>query len=426
MLLHQRKLNEQTQKEVQMSQSQSSLRKKVQRKFGQVKQNGEGEDWLRDLVERLVQELLEVEFAEQLGAKRYERTEGRRGYRNGHRERQLHTRVGTLTLRVPRDREGKFSSRLFECCQRSEKALILALQQAYVEGVSTRKVGKITEKLCGTDFSKDQVSRMAQRLDEELRGWRERRLEKDYPYLVIDARYEHVREDGHVVSEGILTAEGIDVQGYREVIGVAVAPGEDGESWGEMCRSLIERGLDPSEVVCVTSDNHLGLRDALQRYFPHAAWQRCQAHYQSNAGAKVPRRDRAEVHDQLRDVFAAVDLEEARRRVDRMIVDWRDRVPTFAEWLEETIEDCLAVFRLPKGHRLRLRTTNGLEKFHQEVKRRTRVVRIFPNRASCLRLVSALAMEQSEEWLTGHRYLMMLESVPVEERTEEVIPQPVA
>jgi putative transposase len=411
MLLHQRKLNEQTKKEVQMSQSQSSLRKKVQRKFGQVKQDGEGEDWLRDLVASLVQELLEVEFAEQLGAKRYERTEDRCGYRNGHRERQLHTRVGTLTLRVPRDREGKFSSRLFERCQRSEKALILALQQAYVEGVSTRKVGKITEKLCGTDFSKDQVSRMAQRLDEELGGWRKRRLEGGYLYLVIDARYEHVREDGHVVSE---------------VIGVAAAPGEDGESWGEMCRSLIERGLDPSEVVCVTSDDHLGLRDALQRYFPHAAWQRCQAHYQSNAGAKVPRRDRAEVHEQLRDVFAAVDLEEAQRRADRMIVHWKDRVPTFAEWLEETIEDCLAVFRLPKGHRLRLRTTNGLEKFHQEVKRRTRVVRIFPNRASCLRLVSALAMEQSEEWLTGHRYLMMLTSEPVEERTEEVMPQPVA
>lgn len=152
--------------------------------------------------------------------------------------------------------------------------MILALQQAYVEGVSTRKVGKITEKLCGTDFSKDQVSRMAQRLDEELRGWRERRLEKGYPYLVIDARYEHVREDGHVVSEGILTVEGINGQGYREMIGVAAAPGEDGESWGEMFRSLIERGLDPSEIVRVTSDDHLGLRDALQRYFPHAAWQR--------------------------------------------------------------------------------------------------------------------------------------------------------
>ena len=221
--------------------------------------------------------------------------------------------VGTLTLRVPRDREGKFSTRLFERCQHSEKALILALQEAYVGGVSTRKVSRITEKLCGTEFSKDQVSRMAQALDEELDRWRDRRLGKHYPYLVIDARYEHVREGGHVMSEGVLTVEGINEQGYREVIGVAMVPGEDTSSWGETFRGLIERELDPSEVVCVTSDDHLGLRDALQRYFPHAAWQRCQTHYQRNAASKVPRRDRAEVHEQLRDVFAAPDHEEAQR-----------------------------------------------------------------------------------------------------------------
>ncbi len=409
-----------------MSQSRNSLQEKLLKKLQAVKSEEPETDWLRDLVEWLYQEMLEMEFTDQLCAGPYERTADRQGYRNGYRERQLHTRVGTLTLRVPRDREGKFSTRLFERCQRSERALILALQEAYVNGVSTRKVSRITEKLCGTEFSKDQVSRMAQALDEELDRWRHRPFEKRYPYLVIDARYEHVREDGHVMSDGVLTVEGINEQGYRGVIGVAVAPGEDKSSWGEILRGLIERKLDPTEVVCVTSDDHLGLRDALQRYFPHTAWQRCQAHYQQNAAAKVPRRDRAEVHDQLRDVFAAPDCEEAHRRAERMIEQWSHRVPAFAEWLEETIEQTLTIFQLPQGHRVRLRTTNNLEKYHQEVKRRTRVVRIFPNRRSCLRLVSALAMEQSEEWLTGPRYLTMAQTETVEEPEKEDVLQPVA
>jgi putative transposase len=409
-----------------MSQSRSSLHEKLGKKLEEVKSEQPGTDWLRDLVEWLYQQMLEMEFTDHLGAGPYERTADRQGYRNGYRERQLHTRVGTLTLRVPRDREGKFSTRLFERCQRSEKALILALQEAYVGGVSTRKVSRITEKLCGTEFSKDQVSRMAQALDEELDRWRDRRFEKRYTYLVIDARYEHVRDDGRVMSEGVLTVEGINEQGYREVIGVAMAPGEDTSSWGEIFRGLIERELDPSEVVCVTSDDHLGLRDALQRYFPHAAWQRCQTHYQWNAASKVPRRDRAEVHEQLRDVFAAPDHEETQRRAQQMIKQWSRRVPAFAEWLEETIEQTLTVFQLPKGHRVRLRTTNNLEKFHQEVKRRTRVVRIFPNRRSCLRLVSALAMEQSEEWVTGSRYLTMTQTEAVEEPEKEDVLQPVA
>ncbi|MCK4681953.1 transposase, partial [Candidatus Bipolaricaulota bacterium] len=239
-------------------------------------------------------------------------------------------------------------------------------------------------------------------------------------------RYEHVRDDGRVMSEGVLTVEGVNEQGHREVIAVAMAPGEDKSSWGELFRGLIEREFDPSEVVCVTSDDHLGLRDALQRYFPHAIWQRCQAHYQQNAASKVPRRDRAEVHDQLRDVFAAPDHEEAQRRAEQMIEQWGCRVPAFAKWLEETIEQPLTVFQLPKGHRVRLRTTNNLEKYHQEIKRRTRVVRIFPNRRSCLRLVSALAMEQSEEWLTGSRYLTMMQTEAVEEPKKEDVLQPVA
>lgn len=409
-----------------MSQSRSCLQEKLRKKLEAVKSEEPGTDWLRELVEWLYQEMLEMEFTEHLGAGHYERTADRQGYRNGYRERQLHTRVGTLTLRVPRDREGKFSTRLFERCQRSERALILALQEAYVNGVSTRKVSRITEKLCGTEFSKDQVSRMAQAMDDELDRWRQRRFDKRYPYLVIDACYEHVRDDGRVTSEGVLTVKGVNEQGYRQVIGISMAPGEDASSWGEIFRGLIERELDPSKVVCVTSDDHLGLRDALQRYFPHAAWQRCQTHYQRNAASKVPRRDRVEVHDQLRDVFAAPDHEEAQRRAQQMTEQWSHRVPAFAEWLEETIEQTLTVFGLPKGHRLRLRTTNNLEKYQQEIKRRTRVVRIFPNRRSCLRLVTALAMEKSEEWLTGSRYLTMTQPEAVEEPEKEDVLQPVA
>ena len=193
-----------------------------------------------------------------------------------------------------------------------------------------------------------------------------------------------------------------------------------------MPRGLIARGLDPSTVTCVISDDHLGLRNALQRYLPHALWQRCQTHYQHNAGDKVSRRDRVEAHDQLRDVFASPDRQEAQRRAGQMIEQWSRRVPAFAEWLEETIEQPLAVFPLPKGHRVRLRTTNNLGKFHQEVKRRTRVVRIFPNRRSCLRLISALSMEKSEEWLTGSRYLTRAQTETVEESEKEDVLQPVA
>ena len=405
-----------------MSQSRNSVHDKLRKKLEEVNSEEAGSEWLRDLVEWLYQEMLEMEFTEHVGAGRYERTADRQGYRNGYRERQLHTRVGTLNLRVPRDRDGTFSTQLFERCQRSERALILALQEAYVTGVSTRKVRRITEKLCGTQFSKDQVSRMAQALDDELDPWRKRPLGKNYPYLVIDARYEYIREDGQVASEGVLTVEGINSKGYRQVIGVSMAPGEDATSWGEIFRALIERGLDPSTVVGVTSDDHRGLREALRRYFPHVGWQRCQTHYQKNAASKVLRKHRGEVHDQLRDVFAAPDLEEAQRRAEQMIEHWSHRLPEFSEWLEETIEQTLTVFHLPKNHRVRLRTTNNLEKLHQEVKRRTRVVRIFPNRRSCLRLASALAMEQSDEWLTGSRYLTMPESEPVEEKEEILQP----
>lgn len=388
-----------------MSQSDDTLRNKLRQYLENI--NPSETEWLRELTEWLFQELLDLEFNEHLGAEPYERSEERQGYRNGYRQRELFTRVGRLTLRVPRDREGKFSTQLFERYQRSEKALVLALQESYLQGVSTRKVKRITEKLCGVEFSKDQVSRMAKALDDELGHWRNRPLDKRYPYLIADAHYEHVREDGQVVSEGVLTVKGIDADGHREILSIAVAPGEDEESWGEVFADLLDRGIRTDTIRFVVSDQHRGLRAALNRYLPGVLWQRCQTHYQRNAGAKVPRRARPEVHARLRDVFNAPDYECAKERAERLVEEWRDRFPAMVEWLEDSIEEPLTVFELPETHRKRLRTTNGLERYHQENRRRSRVIRIFPNPASCLRLVSAMGMEQSEEWLTGHRYLNM-------------------
>jgi len=394
-------------KEVLMSQRDGTVEERLWQGLQKVKAGGEGTDWLREIVECVMQTLLETEFTDFIGAERYERSEGRHGYRNGYRERDLCTRVGTLTLRVPRDRGGQFSTELFERYQRSEKALVLALQEMYLQGVSTRKLRRVTEKLCGTSFSKDQVSRMTQALDEELALWRRRPLTKRYPYLVIDARYEHVREDGQVENDAVLHVMGIDEEGYRDMLSVGVAPGEEEESWGEVLRDLLDRGLDAEAVRCVVSDEHRGLGAAVQRYLPRAMCQRCQAHYQRNAGTKVPRKARAEVHARLRDVFEAPDFDEAWGRVLKLAKEWEGRFPEFIEWMLETIEESLTVFHLPGGRRRRLRTTNGLERYGQEFKRRSRVIRIFPNRASCLRLATALGMEQSEEWLTGYRYLDM-------------------
>jgi transposase-like protein len=399
-----------------MSQSDDTLREALEQHLATLKKKGKNNDWLCDVVEWLLQEILELEFSDFLGAEHYERTHTRQGYRNGYYPRDLFTRLGRLTLRVPRDRRGRFSTELFERYQRSEKALVLALQESYLQGVSTRKVKRITEKLCGVRFSKDQVSRMMKELDEELETWRSRPLEKAYPYLVVDAHYEYVREDSQVESDGVLLVKGIREDGYREIIGVAVAPTEEEATWSEVFSDLLARGLDAKAVRCVTSDEHKGLRKAMRRYLPGSIWQRCQTHYQRNAAGKVPRKGREEVHAGLRDVFNAPDEERAWQRAHRLMETWRSRFPELVAWMEKTLEDALAVFSLPPAHRKRLRTTNGLERFHEEIRRRSRVVRIFPNRASCLRLCSALAMEQSEEWITGHRYLYM-------EELEEVQPE---
>ena len=379
-------------------------------------------DFLREIVEKVVQQLLEAEMTEHIGAAPYERSATRSGHRNGYKPRALRTRVGTLNLLVPQDREGTFSTRLFSRYQRNEKALCLALMEMYVEGVSTRKVKDVTEALCGTSFSKSLVSSLAGRLDSELEAWRERRLEaKAYPYLFVDARYEKVRIDGRVVSQGVLIASGVRDDDFREILAVEVANTESEATYQELFRSLKRRGL--SGVKLVVSDDHEGLKSAIARHFQGASHQRCQVHYARNLLGMVSFARRKELGADLRAIFAAPDRHQALTIAASVAEKWRGKGnEKVAEHIEEHIEECLSCLAFPESHRRRIRTTNSLERLNQEIKRRTRVVRIFPNERSCLRLVTALAVEQSEEWITGRRYLDMGEfegHCPEEEREVE-------
>jgi putative transposase len=365
--------------------------------------------FLREICERVVQQILEAEMTEHIGAAPYERAQGRTGHRNGHKPRMLRTRVGTLNLLVPQDREGTFSTRLFSRYQRNEKALCLALMEMYVEGVSTRKVKEVTEALCGTSFSKSLVSELAGSLDSELKAWRNRPLEaKSYPYLFVDARYEKVRVDHRIVTQGVLIVSGVGEDGFREILAVEVADTESEATYHEVFRSLKRRGL--SGVELVVSDDHEGLKNAISRHFQGAAYQRCQVHYMRNLLGMVAASKRKELGADLRAIFAAPNREQALRIASSVANKWRGKgIEKVACHLEEHIEECLTCLAFPESHRRRIRTTNGLERLNQEIKRRTRVVRIFPNRQSCLRLVTALAVEVSEEWVTGRRYLDMEE-----------------
>ena len=326
--------------------------------------------------------------------------------------------MGTLNLLVPQDREGSFSTRLFSRYQRNEKALVLALMEMYLEGVSTRKVKEVTEELCGASFSRSTVSNLAAGLDAELEAWRERRLEAEaYPYLFVDARYEKVRVDHKVVSQGVLVVSAVSDDGMREILGVEVADTESEATYQELFRSLKARGLKGVELV--TSDDHEGLKAAIGRHFQGASHQRCQVHYARNLLGMVGANKRKELAADLRAIFAAPAREQALGIASAVADRWRGKgYEKIACHLEEHIEECLECLAFPESHRRRIRTTNGLERFNQELKRRTRVVRIFPNRESCLRLVTALAVEQSEEWLTGRRYLDM-EELREHRRSEE-------
>ena len=365
------------------------------------------EDTLRHFLQVMLQKLLEEEMTAFLGVEHYERSEDRRGWRNGYKPRTFNTRVGRLDLMVPKDREGNFQPELFERYQRSEKALVLAIVEMYLKGVSTRKVKSITEALCGLDISRSQVSSLTKSLDEEIDAWRMRGLENKYPYLVADARYEKVRQGGHVVSKAVLIVVGVSEKGSREILGTWVSHGETESTWSEAFRDLKRRGLGGVEFV--VSDDDKGLKSAIRKHFPGVPWQRCQVHFVRNVLGLVRKGDRKRVLELLRGVTQSATLEQARRNLREAASELEHDYPKVSRLLDEHGEEILTVYALPAPHRRKMRSTNMLERFNQELKRRTRVVRIFPDDGSCLRLVSALSMEANEEWLE-RRYLDMEEA----------------
>jgi putative transposase len=365
----------------------------------------EQEDFLRTLIRQVVQQVLEAEMDDAVGAQKSERTPERLGYRAGYYNRGLMTRVGKLELRVPQDRQGRFRTEVFERYQRSEKALVGALAEMYVQGVSTRKVKAITEELCGHEFSASTISRINQSLDEELEKFARRQLEEEYPYLVLDARYEKVREEGVIRSQAVQVAIGINWDGRRCVLAVELATRESQSSWKQLLEGLRKRGL--RGVQFVVSDDHVGLRKAVREVVPEAAWQRCYVHFLRNALDYLPRKADDDCLTELRWIYERRDLEEARQDLVAWLAKWGTRYPKLCAWVEENIEETLTFYRLPGQHHKHMKSTNLLERLNEELKRRTLVVRIFPNGASCLRLIRALAVEMHENWIEATRYLNM-------------------
>jgi putative transposase len=360
---------------------------------------------LREVVRAVMQEMLEAEMSEALGAEKGERTVARLGYRSGSYGRTLITRVGKLELRVPQDRDGRFSTELFERYQRSERALVATLAEMYVQGVSTRKVKAITEELCGHAFSASSISAINKRLDESLAAFARRPLQEPFAYLILDARYEKVREAGVVASQAVLIAVGIDWDGRRQILAVEMANRESRSSWKDFLIALKGRGLKGVEFV--VSDDHPGLTKAIAEVIPEAAWQRCYVHFLRNALDYLPRKHADDCLQELRWLYDRRDLHEAKADLAQWLAKWSTRYPRLTAWAEQTIEETFTFFRLPRQHHKHLKSTNMLERLNEEIRRRTYVVRIFPNAESCLRLVRALAVETNENWLEANRYINM-------------------
>ena len=363
------------------------------------------DDFVREAVRGYLQDGLEEEMTRTVGVAKGERSLARLGYRSGYYERALVTRVGRLELRVPQDRDGRFSTVLFERYQRSEKALVSALSEMYVQGVSTRKVKKITEELCGHSFSASTISNIVKQLDDQLQAFAGRRLDEPFAYLIVDARYEKVRENGVINSQAVLIALGIDWEGRRQVLAVELANRESRSSWKDFLLGLKERGL--SGVELVVSDDHAGLKAAIAEVLPTAAWQRCYVHFLRNALDHMPRKRDDDCLQELRWLYDRRDIVEARRDLAAWLGRWQGKYAKLTDWVEDGIEETFTFTRLPLAHHKHLKSTNMLERYNQEIKRRTHVVRIFPNGESCLRLIRALAVETHEDWLEANRYLNM-------------------
>lgn len=358
------------------------------------------------LLESVLNQVLQAQASEQLSAERYERTDERQGYRNGSYPHQLTTRVGKLTLRVPRLRNGKFSTDLFARYQRSEQALVLALMEMVVNGVSTRKVSQITEELCGTEFSKSTVSDLCKNLDPIVNAWNDRPLQDSrFPFVIVDAMVVKVREDGRVRSRGVMIGTGVNTDGYREILGIMLGDSESEASWSAFFSWLKQRGLQGVDLM--VSDHHGGLVRAIRQHFQGVTWQRCQTHFIRNILDASPKALKDEVYKHVRSILDAPDLETARLLLSQTLELFEEKAPKAMRVLEAGFDDATAILTLPERYRKRLRTTNSIERLNEEVRRRERVIRIFPNRDSVVRLIGALLMEQDEKWANGRKYLNM-------------------
>jgi len=365
----------------------------------------QGLEVLPELIRTVINAAMQIERQQFLNVDPYERSPKRRGHANGYKPKTVTTRVGQVSFDVPQVRDSSFYPQALEKGLRSERALKLALAEMYVQGVSTRRVAAITEKLIGTEVTSAQVSRAVAELDQQLEAWRNRPLGR-YKYLWLDARYEKVRIDGVVRDAAVLMAAGLNLDGKREVLGVSTSLSEAEIHWRTFLESLTQRGVAGVELI--TSDDHAGLGKARIAVFGGVPWQRCQFHLQQNAQAYVPRRVlKSEVAADIRAVFNARHRQEAEELLACAVKKYAETSSDLADWMEENIPEGLTVFSFPEKHRRRLRTTNGLERLNREIRRRTRVAVLFPNTASCLRLVTAIIMEISEDWQTGYIYIRL-------------------
>ena len=362
------------------------------------------QDGIAKLVESVLNQVLEAQVSESLGAEPHERTDERQGYRNGYRSRKLYTRVGPITLQVPQTRDGSFSTDIFKRYQRSEQAFVLALMEMVVQGVSTRKVSTITEELCGTSFSKSTVSSLCSNLSNRVNVFNDRRLEGTYPFVLVDAMFIKARQDDRVVSRAVLIVTGVRHDGVREILGIRMGDSECYTTWDETFQWLKRRGL--KGVYYVISDHHSGLKDAIRKHFQGATWQRCQVHLMRNIMHHSPRRYREDIMAQVKLIMHSEDMREARRRLDELTEQYESKASKAIQCLLDGFDDAMAVTALPGKYRKRLRTTNMVERLNEEIRRRERVIRIFPNDESALRLIGALLAEKNEQWIQ-RRYLEM-------------------
>lgn len=362
-------------------------------------------DFMKETMALILHKLMDAEVSAQIGAERYQRTAERNNQRNGSRDRSYETRLGSLELKIPKLREGTYFPSFLEPRRMWEQALVNVIQEAYVHGVSTRKVDELVQALGLEGIDKSTVSRISKELDEHVNQFVNRRLTGQYPYVWLDATFPKVREGGHVQNMALVVAVGVNDKGEREILGFDIGMSEDGPFWTEFLRRLVARGLNG--VKLVISDAHEGLKNAISHILNGCAWQRCRVHFMRNVLCQVPRAQQMLVSAIVRTIFAAPDQASAKEQLKNVVIQLEQRFPKAMGVLENGCDDVLEYMAFPKEHWAQLHSTNPLERLNREIRRRTDVVSIFPNRQAVIRLVGAILMEQNDEWKIGRRYFSL-------------------